>query len=68
MFLKKREFKDVKGPLDFIKYFFQDVVLTKHGRCLRPARVCCSIVMEVWRITQTIGRSVSAGSNTLAVP
>ena len=34
VFLKKREFKDVKGPVDFIKYFFQDVVLTKHGRCL----------------------------------
>ncbi|CAL5227266.1 g10197 [Coccomyxa viridis] len=30
VFLKKREFKDVKGPVDFIKYFFQDVVLTKH--------------------------------------
>ena len=31
VFLKKRELKDVRGPLDFIKWFFQDVVLTKHG-------------------------------------
>ena len=32
VFLRKQEFKDVKGPLDFVKYFFQDVVLTKHGK------------------------------------
>ncbi|CAK0757076.1 hypothetical protein CVIRNUC_002510 [Coccomyxa viridis] len=30
VFLKKRELKDVRGPLDFTKWFFQDVVLTKH--------------------------------------
>ena len=32
VFLKKRELKDVKGPIDFTKWFFQDVVLTKHGK------------------------------------
>ena len=36
VFLKKREFKDVKGPVDFVKYFFQDFVLTKHGMCVTP--------------------------------
>ena len=40
VFLKKRELKDVRGPLDFTKWFFQDVVLTKHGE--RHSEQSCS--------------------------
>ena len=43
VFLRKRELKDVKGPIYFTKWFFQDVVLTKHGECQsEPVQSCRS--------------------------